>query len=329
MRSLLVLASLSGVAAAAPSGRCVIEQLPAPAPPPAAAPPCHRPSATNALAVRAAITKRYLKKHERGKVEVAFGCDGLAPGIREIVIESGGGHGGTLALWRARRGAGPSYDVRGIVYAGASMVRAARSPPFELASGRAAVPDLGFVRAALSASVREVEPPPRPGTVHVGSFSTSSRDFHALVRLVDDDGRVLERRYTGYAGSSGQDVYLGLEAALGALDRITTIAPAGGTPTAGDRQLFAERFAAAVPHFDDAFAWWVMERYVDLARYLGSPATIPGLLTRLTFATPDRSKVDAREGAVDALARITGWDARTGATIEQAAARYLVECKSK
>jgi hypothetical protein len=350
MRSLLVLALLARsafaappasaapvapvapVAPAAPAGRCVIEPLPAARSAPAAAAACHRPSAATTTAIRAAIAKRYVATYDRGKPEVAFGCDGLGPRIRELVIETGGGHGGSLALWHARRGTGTRYDVRGILYRDASATRAATSPPFQLASGRADLPDLDLVRTSLAAKVREVAPPPPPpsssGTIGIHrTSSSSSRDFHILVRLVDDDGRILERRYTGYEGSSAQDRYLGLALALDALAQITALTPSAVAPTPDDRRLFTDRFAAAVPHFDDDFYWWVMERYIDLARHLGTPATIPGLLTRLTFAKPDRSKLDARADALDALARITGWDARPGASPEAAAARYLAACK--
>ena len=83
-----------------------------------------------------------------------------------------------------------------------------------------------------------------------------------------------------------------------------------------------------MPHFDDSSFWWVMERYVDLARYLGTRAVIGGLLTRLTVkAKTDRSQVDARADALDALARITQWDARKGKSDEEAAAAYLAACK--
>ena len=90
---------------------------------------------------------------------------------------------------------------------------------------------------------------------------------------------------------------------------------------------FCKRFNSAAPHFDDQFYWWVKERYVDLARYLGTSATVRGLLTRLATSKPGRSESDTRANAVDALARITGWDAREGgASVEDAAARYLAEC---
>jgi hypothetical protein len=66
-----------------------------------------------------------------------------------------------------------------------------------------------------------------------------------------------------------------------------------------------------------------------MVRLLGTRHVIGGLLTRLDVKDPDdRSKVDARADAVEALANITGWDARkTTKTIEAAAAAYLAACK--
>jgi hypothetical protein len=158
--------------------------------------------------------------------------------------------------------------------------------------------------------------------------SFSSHDVHELVRLVDDDGRVLERRFTGYEASGSQDAWIPLVLATAALHDLTAIAPAPRALDAADVELFADRFVAAVPHFDDSSDWWVMERFVDLARYLGSPATIAGLLTRLRVAKLDRSSRDARRGAVAALAAITGGDARADvADVDAAAARYLAACR--
>jgi hypothetical protein len=148
------------------------------------------------------------------------------------------------------------------------------------------------------------------------------------VRLVDDEGRVVERRYTGYLGSSTQDAYLGLQIAQTALAPITSVAPGAAAADADDKRFFAASFNAAVPYFDEPFYWWVMERYVDMARFLGTPAVIGGLLTRLTVTkTGNRSQTDAREDAVDALAKITGWDARKGKSIEDAAKAYLATCR--
>lgn len=339
-RVLLVLAAVLAATAARPAhadgpapeparGSCVL-------PPPVAeraarlqAPPCRRPPATIARAITAAIRKDYLPEHG-GKPEVKFPCDGLGPRIYEIVLERGGGHGGSLELWRARRRSDGRYDVRGIVYRGSSLTHRAAPVPHEQASGTVALPELATVRAALTATVREVVPPTKPGEALGMRSAFSSRDFHLVLRLVDDEGRVVERRYTGYATSAAQDRYLGLEIAEAALAPIWQLATDPRLAAdADDRAFFAASFAAARPHFDDDHFWWVMERYVDLARFLGTPAVIRGLLTRLAVRDPSaRSQVDARADAVDALAKITGWDARAGGkSIEQAAQAYLDACR--
>ncbi|HWO21296.1 MAG TPA: hypothetical protein VNO30_21160 [Kofleriaceae bacterium] len=337
MRWLLILGLLARAAAAEPqapppkvtrptvseTGVCLVVPPLLPASPPTiAAPPCHRPSAAVAAKIKAAIEKRYTPQYERGKPEVTLGCDGLGPQIREIVLEAGEGHGGGLTLWRARRGTGASYDVHGIRFA--NRATPPRRPPLELAAGRVELPELEIARGALAATVREAAQP-APGDL--GGTVITSRDFHVLVRLTDDNGRVLERTFTGYAGTTDQDRYIGLELALEALGGITAVAERGGPATEEDRRLFAERFAAAVPRFDDPLSWWVTERYIELARYVGSPPTLAGLLTRLPVTKPDRSKQDARANAIAAIAGITGWDARTSPSLEDAATRYLAACK--
>ena len=300
--------------------RCVIETAPAAPRSKAGKPACHKAPAAVAAKIRAEITKQYEPRHDDGKASVTFGCDGLGKTIREIIVETGSGHGGGLEMWRARRAADGAYDVRGITNAG--------NPPFTLVGGSTAAPDLELVRAALTATVKEVWPPPPPNTIGGLRGSGSSNDFHVLVRLTDDEGRVVERQFTGYAGDSDQDTYLGLNIAVEALAPITVLPATTAAVTDEDRALFADRFIASVPHFDDPFYWWVMERYVALARFAGNRTTIAGLLTRLVVTKEDRSKIDARTGAIEALAKITGWDARTPkASDEEVGKRYLAECK--
>jgi hypothetical protein len=316
--ALAVMAVLASGSAAA-DRRCVIETAPAAPRSKAGKPACHRASAAVAAKIRAEVTKQYEPSHDDGKASVTFGCDGLGKTIREIIVETGSGHGGGLEMWRARRATDGAYDVRGITNAGAS---------FTLVGGSTAAPDLELVRAALTATVKEVWPPPPPNTIGGFRGSGSSNDFHVLVRLTDDEGRVVERQYTGYAGNPDQDTYLGLGVAIEALAPITILPATTAAITDDDRALFAERFAASVPHFDDQLYWWVMERYVDLARFLGNRTTIAGLLTRLVVTEDDRSKVDARTDAIEALANITGWDARTPkASDEEVGKRYLAGCK--
>lgn len=333
----------SAVYAGPPGGRCALEPMASgPSAPVSAprAPACHRASAALADALRPEIEKGFVAEHEGGKAAIDFPCDALGARIDRIEIETGGGHGGTLALWRARRRDDGRFDVRGIRYAGASMYRPASPPaaePYTLVAGVVALSDgdLDRARAAATAAITERDPPPPPDSIGGLTGTFSSRDFHAVLRLVDDAGRAVERRFTGYESNGEQARFLGLELALAELSPITALPDASRAPGAPapapadeDRALFADFFTGAAPHFDEDFYWWVKERYVDLARYLGTRAALRGLVTRLAPAKLDRSARDTRAHALDAIARITGWDARAGGRSDaDAAASYLAECK--
>jgi hypothetical protein len=329
MKHTLLLLGVIGVAHAEPEPTCVIEKPPVTKPSSAKPAPCHKTPARIAKAIRATIAKAY-HPEQGGKPAVRFPCDGLGPKIFEIVVENGSGHGGSLGLWRAKRRSDGKFDVRGIQYRGSSRTHKATAVPHTQASGVVDLPELEKVRAAMTATVKEVLPPKKTGESFGTSGSFSSRDFHLVLRLVDDDGRVVEKRFTGYQTSSEQDRYLGLEIAHAALAPMWQLEPDPALAADDDdRAFFAASFTAAVSHFDEDFSWWVMERYVDLARFLGTPAVIGGLLTRLTLpAKADRSKIDARADALDALAKITGWDARKSTASPEAAAKaYLDTCK--
>jgi hypothetical protein len=158
--------------------------------------------------------------------------------------------------------------------------------------------------------------------------SSSSHDFRIVIRLRDSEGRVVERRFTGYESMSDQLTFLPLFVAQEIVTPITSLASTKTPADAVDQALFADRFNAMVPFFDEPFHWWVMESYVDLARFLGTPKVIAGLLTRLTIPKPgDRSRTDARRDALEALANITGWDARNNVTEDEAAKQYLARCR--
>src|SRR5687767_6775252 len=121
-RVIALLACLSAPAAA--DNKCVIEKPVAITKTKAKAPPCHRASKAIEKEITAAIVKDF-HAEKGGKPEVKFSCDGLGPKIHEIVVETGGGHGGSLELWRAKRRSDGKYDVRGILYHGNSMTHRA------------------------------------------------------------------------------------------------------------------------------------------------------------------------------------------------------------
>jgi len=328
MRALAALCVLTATTTSTADRRCVIERpAAAPAVPAPAAPPCHQPARALAATLTTRIAKDFHPTQTGARPSVTFPCDGLGPTIEEIVLETGNGHGGTLNLYRARRSQN-RYDVRGIAFRGASMVQAAANPPFERVTGTVTL-DLDTLRAATTAVITEVVPKRKPGEGFGMSGSSSSHDFHVLIRLVDSEGRVVERSFTGYESSSSQQQFLGLVVAEAALSPITQLASGKAPVDDVDRALFADRFVAAVPSFDEPYHWWVMERYVDLARFLGTPKLIAGLLTRMKVPDPnDRSHVDARRDALEALANITGWDARKPSGSDaDAAAAYLKECR--
>ncbi len=318
----IVLALLvSGTAVAGEHCKPEILSIPAGSVKPVA---CHRAPKSVETAITSSIVKVFEPEHTHGKADVTFTCDGLGSQVKEIVIESGGGHSGTLEMWRAQLTPSGAYTVRGIHHKGASL-GSSQTVPFAPVAGTVKLPGLETVRAAITATVAESYPPPPPNSFGGMSFSSSSMDFHMLVRLTDEDGRIIEKTFTGYHSSGDQSQFLGLEVAFTALAPIIEL-PTNPTPDV-DRALFAERFVADAPHFDDPFYWWVKESLVEMAITLGTPATIPGLVTRLSVRKKDdRSEVDTRADAVKALIQITGWDPK-GKTIEATAAQFAAACR--
>ncbi len=306
------------------------------APPPQLAPaPCRRPSEAVTKVIDAAVVAAFVPVHDGGSADINYACDGIGDGIAEVVVETGNGHGGTLGLWRARRNADGRFAVVGIEVREAGLGVHAENPPFEVASGTVDLPDLELVRAGVDARITEMDPPPPPDSVGGFTQSFSSNDFHLLIRLVDDDGRVVERRFTGYESNGRQTEYLGLLAGRPGLEPMLSRAMAHAAVTDDVRALFASRFVAMAPRLDDEDEWYVKERIVELSRYAGSPAVIPGLLGRLqttrpTFRPYVRSYLATRASAVAGIAAITGWDARRETrSIDEAAARDLAVCHAR
>ena len=325
VRSVLALCALASTASA--DRRCVIEKMPVVVVPKLTEPKCHRASKALEKSLTTAIAKDFSPTQDGGKPKITFPCDGLGDRVDEIVLETGSGHGGTLHLYRAKRN-GDTYDVRGIAFSRERIERVA---------GRVVI-DIDKLRAATTATVTEELPPPKPDEISIGGGMFSSNDFHVLIRLRDREGRVVERAFTGYQSSTSQNEFLQLRVAEEVLLPVIALATNQDKKQtqpidADDRALFADRFNAAIPHFDEEYYWWVMESYVSMARTLGTPHVIAGLLTRMKLprnaADPeDRSHVDARHDALEALANITGWDARkNNATDETAAAAYVAECQ--
>jgi hypothetical protein len=339
-------AASSAPAVAPAANRCLPNGAPAagaePPTPGAAAPPppgpCRARDAAAEARAAGALAQRLRDERDGAKLAVRFDCDPLSDPPVSLELERGSGHGGYLEMWKF------TLDRRASVYEtlalSTSPPRGPRGrgqgepPPVELdyRVKRGAVPAAEFERALRDARPLLVA----RVTIGARTYFRSSRDFHQVLRLADGAGRALERRYTGYEGDRGQADYLPTEAAFAALEPLLRTLPWSENVPASERErrFFARQFARASEHFGDETAWWVRELYVELARSLGGPDLVPPLLRQLTPAGPagaDPSGERTRASVVEALAAITGWDARREPgrpelTIEEAARAYLDEC---
>ncbi len=295
------------------------------------------------------LKKEFKPTAKGSRVEVSFGCDPLTFDVHQIHLEVGYGHGGHLALWRLQRAKDDDkeYQVLGIVHrltgGGYEKYTYEVASRFEARIGTgsvdAKVVDAALLKArpAMTARIRELQPPPSGG-LSMSSF-TSSGNFHHAIQILDSMPHVLEGRHTGYPSSGDQARYLGLVRAMGDLrPLIDKIEPQVAEPTPDQRKYFAERFVAASPRFEDEYAWWVRDRYVKLAGKLGGPELVPILLDVLRARLAEVQKAKPEGGAdgrlvdtVSALAGVTGWDARfnpdgSPRPPEKVAREYLAEC---
>jgi len=297
------------------------------------------------------IAKRFHKTTTGSSVQVFFECDPLVFDTREVVIETGSGHGGSLTVWRLFRHT-PTEDefhVLGIGHRDAWRpydrygYDVANRFDVVIARGRVSAKDvkraLETAKPALTAGVRELQPPPRlDGAMGLSSFSASA-DFHSYVRIVDDMPHKLERHYSGYPGSSGQSQYLGLEVAMEALrPLLEPLELVSATPSSDEREFFTRELLAAQPRLHGELAWWVRERYVRLAGRMGTTAAVPPLLEdlRAELGRAEKQRAQDRNDArlidlVVALVQLTGWDARFDEAgkprpVTAVAQEYLSEC---
>ena len=297
------------------------------------------------------LKKEFTPTAKGSQVEVSFGCDPLTFDVHQIHLEIGYGHGGHLALWRLQREKDDDkeYQILGIVHrltgGGYDKYTYEVASRFEARIGigrvdaKAVAAALLKARPAMTARIRELQPPPSGG-LSMSSF-TSSGNFHHAIRILDSMPHVLEGRHTGYPSSGDQARYLGLVRAMGDLrPLIDKIDPQVVEPTPEQRKYFTERFVAASPRFEDEYAWWVRDRYVKLAGKLGGPELVPILVDVLRVRLAEVQKAKPEGGAdrrlvdtVSALAGVTGWDARfnpdgSPRSPEKVAQEYIDECNT-
>ncbi|MDI1448585.1 hypothetical protein [Polyangium sp. 6x1] len=270
-------------------------------------------------------------------LDVSFGCDGLDQPLAKLVYERGAGHGTRLEIVQISRSdpADAAYDVIGIREP-SRFSNNPKTPPLEVLRGKiptdAVHARMPFVRAALRTTLREVLPKPEPsGYSTFGSSST----VHVLVRIEDAAGRSIEKKYSDSINSRGQNQYLPLLRADAEVRQLVDKLPWQGEPASEDvLRLFEERFLAAMVESAEPDAWWVRSAYLELAGRAGARSLVPSLLGMLGAPRsegPSDGWQRDLEGAMAALAALTGWDPRKdekGAArpSDVAAREFLAEC---
>lgn len=278
--------------------------------------------------VEARIRKDLVVHWKPSKLVIDFGCDVLAPDVRDVVLEDGSGHGGTLRIAHFVRGPS-SVNVRLIAsshyYNAGTVISTARMGPADFDAL------VAHARVAVLARPHLIPLAQPPNTVLGGSASFSSNDFHLRLALTDDAGHVIDRSFTGYDSSMEQEAVVPMRIATerfeAAIDSLQ-FAPEAG-PTDADKELFARRFLAAMKN-DALTDWWVRERFVALAGALGTVDIVPALAQvaeEKGAGAADRN----RPVALAAIATLTGWDPRKDdmgkvRAIDDAAALAAQEC---
>ena len=301
-------------------------------------------------AISAKIMQRFRHTLDGSKVDVSFDCNPITRPVEAIEMELGSGHGGSLTIWRIYRTPEDDdqapYHVVGIAHDELWMpydkYTWSIADRFSVKIAHGTLPTGTVNRAlklslpALTARVRELEPPPEAG--RNGFFmETSSNDFLESIRVRDDSGHELERTFAGYEGTLGQGGYLGLELAMESLrPLVENIVFDADSPSAQEREFFDRQMLTPRNR-----AWWVEDRYVRLAGRIGDKVLIPRLVEllrdRLNEANADSSEYRKERlttqlmDPILALVRVSGWDARTDASghersLVEVAQDYIDEC---
>jgi hypothetical protein len=336
---------------------CTWTAEPPPAAPAVLAPPatasCRKPPAKLQRSLKAEVRKQWHTSHPQARLEIRDGCDRLGPQIDSLVLESSGGHGGSLTLAGFTRRPDGDYSLVLLNYNHyMRTTKIDREDPYQADSagplqayqgvvGQATMTAmLDELRAAAHVEVVEHEPPPTPGKMFGRSIGTS-HDYHVALRLTDAQGHGVERFFAGYEGSgeSQKDgVPMGIaqqvtDELLGDEKFVAGLTPIGNDDPAA-RELYDRVFWQARARGPEFGYWYVGERLLGMAALLGAPRQVPTLLEQLGPAPPDTIKeVHARSMALalNALAVIIGYDrrydeGRAPRKVETVAAETLAAC---
>lgn len=279
--------------------------------------------------VESRIQKDFHVTQKPSKLVIDFGCQETYGTVTSVVFEDGSGHGGSLRIVLLER-LGQTVDVRSIASSHYY------NPGVALGTAQIALRDyesfIEHARVAMVAKPHLVILSVPSQMFGGGSFRSSSNDFHRLLELVDEQGHVTERAFTGYDSDSSQGTIIPVRLATDPLQALVDALPLTkhAAPTDEDKRLFTRRFVEAMKHAEDRYFWWVKERFVEDAALLGTIDAVPGLVAVAQHkgeASADRT----RAPALAAIAAITGWDPRVDErghprSEDEAAAAAAREC---
>lgn len=292
---------------------------------------CARLDLDEVARVEARVRKDFVLTDAPSKLVIDFGCDAAYGKARDVFFEDGSGHGGSLRIVRLSPEGGrvvaTMIESQHYQLPKSVIVRTAEldARAFEALVKSVRVPLL--VRPHL---VRMFDP--RARSTHTTGGSRTTRDFHLRLTIVDEEGRVLDRGFTGYDGTAAQADILPMTMATEPILKLVAATPFVTIPATDDeRRMFTERFAVTLSGDP---GWWIRERYVALAAELGTVDAVPhlvGLVKANADAKGEGSELRTLDAAIDAIAKLTGWNPRVdGAgkprTTAQAAAAVLAEC---
>jgi hypothetical protein len=282
-----------------------------------------------------------------GTVSVSFDCDPVVGRLTDVIIERGFGHGGSLNVWHLTRRDDDVFDVLAVAHDSWYVAVAGDPAQLLIARGTLATRDLeralATARPALTAQVRELEPPPKPGTIHLHSMFSSSGNFHHFIAVRDDRGHELSRSFTDYPSSDRQRDSVSMVLAMEQLTPLLEpLEFARGSADDALKAWFSGHVLEAWPRVKTSSAWWVRERFVNLGAKAGTAAMVPLIVEQLERGLSEVASAPTKRAAelgdryltepLAALTAITGWDPRTGLIqserIPEAAAREAIaECR--
>jgi hypothetical protein len=239
----------------------------------------------------ASIRKNYKPSSEYHHLELVTSGQPLKlPKNCLVDIESGNGHGHYMRFMRFTV-RGQKVSVEDAIYGPRWMKPSGAKLKRVMVSRRNVAPVLELVKILPTLHLVEHEnrPPPKITKNSNGTESftmsysgpwSSSSDFFVLVRVMDEEGRVVyEHEFAGYAGGREQQQYLALKSVTEAADNWAKL-QTGSTMVTGSAMRDShctDAFRRNRKIMREDFHWWVLEDSVEGLGFWGNKDALPVL----------------------------------------------------